>query len=34
MYHDVMNPKPSMGYHPNSQVQKANTCKSWNTIII
>ena len=34
MYHDVMNPKPSMGYHPNSQdqVQKAN--KSWNTIII
>ena len=30
MYHDVMNPK--MGYHPNSQVQKAN--KSWNTIII
>ena len=24
MYHDVMNPKPSMGYHPNSQVQKAN----------
>ena len=19
-----MNPKPSMGYHPNSQVQKAN----------
>ena len=32
MYHDVMNPKPSMGYHPNSQVQKVN--KSWNTIII
>ena len=32
MYHDVMNPKPSMGYPPNSQVQKAN--KSWNTIII
>ena len=34
MYHDVMNPKPSpsMGYHPNSQVQKAK--KSWNTIII
>ena len=21
MYHDVMNPKPSMGYHPNSQDQ-------------
>ena len=22
MYHDVMNPKPSMGYHPNSQGGK------------
>ena len=22
MYHDVMNPKPSMGYHPNSKCKK------------